>query len=515
MTPRETLRVQTGVNAALWLALAVLLDHTASAVGVRFDLTQDRRHTLSHVAQETVATLPRTVTATAFFTRDLDPPYHTHKATTLALLDELAAASHGQFVVRVVDPEGAGADEARARAVVPVEFRLATADRAERKSVYLGLALSAGEREAVITPITSLDTLEYDVVRAVRKLVADEKDQQTVGWYTGDGAPDLLRARDESALGQLRASFASEHALVGVTLGADEAVPDEVDALIVAGPVRPLSERAIYQLDQFVLRGGALGLFITTARPDLEALAVTPADGGLIELAAHLGVRVEPGLVVDRKQRDVLTVPVAAGKRKVMVPVEHPLMPIATDLSQQSPIQRGVQRLTVPFAAPLSLVAPLPPGVEGLVLARSSPTSAAATGLTSLRPDALDKPLPGERPGPFPLAVALNGTWTSMFASRPVPGDGNGQVFEGAESRVIVVGSSDFVANEPAWVVNAVDWLLADQALTEIRARDQAAPALAPMDAPTRMRWKVGMTSIPLLLVGLLGALSAARTRRP
>lgn len=515
MTPREARLLRTAVNASLWVVLAGLVDHAASTVGTRFDLTEDRRHTLANVSRQTVADLPRTVTATVYITPDLDPPYHTHRATTLALLDDLAAASHGDFVVRVVDPEGAGADEARARGVAPVEFRFATADRAERKSVYLGLALSAGEREAVITPVTSLDTLEYDVIRAVRQLIADEKDRQTIGWYTGDGAPDLLRARDESALGQLRSSFKAEHEVVSVALGGDLGVPEAVDALIVAGPVRPLSERAIYQLDQFVLRGGALGLFITTARPDLDALEVNPADGGLIELTAHLGVRVEAGLVVDRKQRDVLTVPVAAGARKVMVPVEHPLMPITTDLSQQSPIQRGVQRLTVPFAAPLSLVDPLPPGVEGLVLARSSPASAAVTGITSLRPDALEKRLPGERPGPFPLAVALNGTWNTMFANRPVPGDGKGQVFDGAESRVIVVGSSDFVANEPAWVVNAVDWLLADQALTEIRARDQAPPALDPMDASTRTRWKVGMTAVPMLLVGLLAATAAARRSRP
>lgn len=514
MTRRETLLLRTAVNAGLVVVVAGLVDHTASAVGARFDLTEDRRHTLSPVSRATVANLPRSVTATAYFTPELDPPYHTHKAATLALLDELAAASRGAFVVRVVEPEDAGADEARARGIAPVEFRLATESRAERKAVYLGIALSAGEREAVITPVTSLDTLEYDVVHATRQLVADEDDQKTVGWYTGDGAPDLLRARDDSALGQLRASLAAEHEVVGVTLGGDLGVPDAVDALIVAGPVRPLSERAQYQLDQFVLRGGALGLFVTTARPDLETLSINPADSGLLALAAHLGARIEPGLVLDRRQRDVLTVPVAAGKRKVMVPVEHPLMPIATELSQESPIQRGVQRLTVPFAAPLSLVDPLPPGVEGLVLAWSSPASSAATGLTDLRPDTFDKPLPGERPGPFPLIVALNGTWKTMFADRPVPGDGQGQVFEGAESRLIVVGSSDFVANEPAWVLNAADWLLADPVLTQIRARHQGPPSLAPMEAATRTRWKLGMTAAPLLLIGLLAGAAALRRAR-
>ena len=75
------------------------------------------------------------------------------------------------------------------------------------------------------------------------------------------------------------------------------------------------------------------------------------------------------------------------------------------------------------------------------------------------------------------------------------------------------MGSSDFVANEPTWVLNAVDWLLADPALTQIRARRQGPPSLDPMDAPARTRWKIGMTAAPALLIGLLAGAAALRRR--
>ena len=51
--------------------------------------------------------------------------------------------------------------------------------------------------------------------------------------------------------------------LVGVSLDG-HSIPNRVDVLVMLGPSKPLNDRALYTLDQFLVRGGTLLLFSTT-----------------------------------------------------------------------------------------------------------------------------------------------------------------------------------------------------------------------------------------------------------
>lgn len=522
MSVRTDMLGHVWARAGLAIALVIVANHAASALFARFDLTGDRRYTLSDASIASVDHLDRPLVATIYVTGDLAAPYHHHQQAIAELMDELRAHAHGQLDVRIVDPVGADADTAKARGVLPVEYRFADTERRERRQVYLGVVLSYGDREEAIAPIDTLDTLEYDVVRSIRRLTAGKDDRRTVGWVQGNGAPDALRAKDGSPLAGLRDQLAAEYDVVGVRLGGDQGVPDAVNALIVVGGAVAWPPRAVYQLDQFIARGGAVDLFVTTARPDVDQMRVIAASSGLLPLIGSLGVRVDPGLVLDRAHADVLPLPVAAGSRTQRVPFQHPLMPITSDLAPDSPIHRGLQRVTAPFAAPLA-IAEVPAGVDARVLIQSMPSSTAAPIPPSLRPDAVGKPSPDERPGPFPLAVSLSGSFRSLFADQPIPpspidggppDDPTSKITDGADARVIVVGSSDFVANNPAWVVNSVDWLLADPALAGIRARGLGPPTFEPIATGDARRWKFGMTGLPLLGIALIGAWTSRRGRR-
>ena len=61
----------------------------------------------------------------------------------------------------------------------------------EEKQVYLGVAFVHGDRQQVVNPIQTLETLEYELVRAVHVLTVEKEDEKVVALLQGNGEPDL------------------------------------------------------------------------------------------------------------------------------------------------------------------------------------------------------------------------------------------------------------------------------------------------------------------------------------
>jgi ABC-type uncharacterized transport system involved in gliding motility auxiliary subunit len=321
--------------------------------------------------------------------------------------------------------------------------------------------------------------------------------------------------------------LARRYALRPVQLGGTGGVPQDVRALLVVGPQRTWSDRALYQLDQFVMRGGAAGLFLTNTRPDMQTLRTARVSGGLEPLVGQYGVKVSRDLVVDRVQNGLMRFPVRSGAATGTREINYPLLPRATDLDRASPMLRGIEELLFPFAASLALPETLPAGVEARVLARTAPSAGAVDSVPSANPNDLREVLPDERRGPFPLLVAVTGPQRSVFETRGVPQadpeapstnetdpSDPARIAEGANTRLVVGGSADFVANNPAFMLNLVDWLVQDEALIGIRGKKAQLSPLAPTTSGEQTAWKLGAMLTGPLLLGGLGLARAQRLRR-
>ena len=73
--------------------------------------------------------------------------------------------------------------------------------------MYLGVALTYGERRAAIEALPSIQRMEGDLVRAIHTLVAAPDDTQTVGWWLGHGEPDPTTAPAGSPLRTLQSTL--------------------------------------------------------------------------------------------------------------------------------------------------------------------------------------------------------------------------------------------------------------------------------------------------------------------
>lgn len=528
MDARKNLLANVWLQLGLVVVILALGNLLAARHFARLDVTRDRLHSLDQASKAIAARLDRPLIVKAYFTRGLQAPYNNHEQLVRDKLEELQAYAGGKLQVTVVDP-ATDADlvkEAQKYGLAQLEYTVREADRSELRKIWMGAVLLYGDKQEVLPSITDLSTLEYDLASAIHRLQQKAEDRPVVAYAVGHGQPELARA--EGPLRTIVEGIARKATVRPLALGGAGTIPEEVDALLVIGPQKALPDRALYQIDQFVMRGGPVAFFVTNTRPDLRTYRPMRVTSGLEPLIGHYGVRVNRDVVIDRVQNGMMRFPVRVGRAQGYREINYPLLPRVTDLSRSSVLVSGLDGLLFPFTATLSVAESLPVGVRAEVLARTSASSGAVPALKTVDPTQFADVLPDEKRGPFPVLVSLTGAQRSFFETRPVPapqedapsvsGEESPEeaplTVEGAPTRLVVAGSSDFVANNPAFMLNLVDWLVQDESLIGIRSKIAALPSLGATTPSERAGWKAFVLLAGPLALFAFGLARQAMHRR-
>jgi len=526
---RHALHLNRWFQMGLVLLIVVCINLLSAKHFIRADITQDRIHSLDPATISLVQDLERPLIVKVFFTQDLEAEYADHERVLTDKLEELRAYSRGRMEISVRDPTGyiELEEEAQRFGVQRIQFQYREEDRLEVRPVYMGASFVYGDRQEVMPAITRTDTLEYELATTLRKLIKNPE-LPVVGFATSFGEVNPLQG-NTAPLKAILDRLGDRFQLVPVTLGGPGSVPEALDALIIIGPQQTYTERALYQIDQFVMRGGALAVFVANHKPDLRSMRVTPVYSGMEGLLGHYGVQVNRDLIVDRKQNGKIRLPVKRGNSVVSMPVNYPLIPSLTDLSEEHPVVRDLKEMLAPFSSSLQIIDPLPAGLSAEILASSSDASGRVKGIVSADPNAYRVTAPGEETGNWPVAIAVTGAFDSVFADRPIPpapaetitaedvaiDDPASKIKDGASTRLVVIGSAEMVANNATFVANLSDWLVQDTDLIRIRSRSLQLPRLErPNTAQIHLLKAFNALAPSLLLLGVGGALFLRRKRQ-
>ena len=267
-TSKYSLRLsRLGGSLGGLVILAVILVAVNVIVGtlnLRQDLTQEKLFTLSDGTRHVLQKLDRTVTLKFFFTSsaaEIPVPLKSFAREVQELLHEYELASAGRIAVEVYDPkpDSDAEDWAQRYGVTGEPLGLSGV------SLYLGLAGVCGDQQAAIPMLDPRNeqTLEYSITRMIYRLGAPQK--PVVGILSPlpvMGMPALPFMMPGQPRPEPRPAWAAFQALRDdytvreVPLTAESIDPD-IDALVIVHP-KNLSDRALYAIDQFVLRGGRL-----------------------------------------------------------------------------------------------------------------------------------------------------------------------------------------------------------------------------------------------------------------
>jgi len=293
--------------AAGGLGLAVVLLFALNVIGgrvlgrARVDLTQGHIYTLSSGTREILGGLTEPVTVRLFLSRKLAtrlPGLSSYTTRALELLDEYRRIAGGKLDVRVIDPEPFSEDEDRA-----VGYGLQGIPLGDNENTfYFGVVASGPTGEEATIPFVSPDReqfMEYDLTRLIYQ-VAHPK-QRVVGLLSSidmsgartpaefPGAPrhPWVVLDQMSQLFEVRTLDRNVHE-----------IPADMKVLMVVHP-RGLDDRTLYAIDQFVLRGGRLLLFVD---PLAEGGSLGPLAGSRSQFDRLLkawGVDLAPRVAAD------------------------------------------------------------------------------------------------------------------------------------------------------------------------------------------------------------------------
>ena len=228
----------------------------------------------------------------------------------------------------------------------------------------------------------------------------------------------------EAELSNLFQLVSAEYTYRGLLLE-DRLVPEGVRSMLVVGPQEPLNEWALFQIDQFLLRGGSLMLFL-----DSHNIFVSqgsgfggggafhlPRETGLEAMLEHYGIRLKQSYVLD-EQAFVQRQPSSRGGYVESEIYFAPLLKEA-EIDQEVSFLTNLEELIMLNISPLELASEsLQEGVSYTEALRTSSTAWEMEG----RIDLMGAQPPGEDVRTsFPLAYLAEGTFTSYFAEREIP----------------------------------------------------------------------------------------------
>lgn len=296
-----------GLAALAVLFLGIVMLSNALLRGLRVDLTQNKLYTLTPGTQQVLAELKEPVNLYFYFSRDAaakqSPLLLPYAARVREFLEEIAARSAGNVRLRVVDPQPFSEDEDRAG-----QFGLQSAPAGAGDALYFGLAgTNSTDGRSVIPSFQSEreEFLEYDVAKLIHELGTPKK--PVVGLMSSIGMQgqfDPMSGRMSDpwpVVAQLQQLFTVR----SLTADADH-IDKDVDVLMVVHP-KLLPTKTLYAIDQFVLRGGRMLLFVdpnagadAAAQDPSNPLAAAAAghSSTLEPLLSTWGVKYDPGQVV-------------------------------------------------------------------------------------------------------------------------------------------------------------------------------------------------------------------------
>ena len=227
-----------------------------------------------------------------------------------------------------------------------------------------------------------------------------------------------------------RSLISQNYSLKQINLEA-ESIPDNLKSMVIARPTLPFSDYELFQIDQFLMKGKNLVLFLdrfTELRPGNQQggniggqqPVYVPLDTGLEKLLDHYGIRIKKSYIMDENCfRQTLPAQLGGGERSIY------FAPIIKSwfINKELDFMKSIKGMIAIKVSPLELDTErlTANGLKAEQLIASSEKSWEMSGRITLNPMFIQPPSSEEDMQSKPLAYILAGEFPSYFTGRPVP----------------------------------------------------------------------------------------------
>lgn len=413
------------------------------------DLTEDDVNTLSPELLAALKQLPETVSATAFFSSQMD----TQSADQL--LSNIKASSNGKFVYDFINPD--------LDPQAPMEAGI-TGDGK--------ILLQMGEQQEIVAFAS-----EDEMLRGFLRLL--NPDSSAIYFLTGHGERDAEQSSDTSMTRALSTLETKNYTVKPLNLLVDNAIPEDASTIVIAGPLKPVSENEVKLLKDFLAGGGSL---IVMEDPSVLTEFGDDKDPLAEMLAQDWGIIFNNDIVIDLNSPQPTTAAAA------YYDAAHPVTVNMNNLVAFFPFTRS---LTISGSAADVIVTPI---------VQTNERSWGETNFDSLSQGGQVQLDENEVQGPLTLAVAAENSTTG--------------------GRVVVFGTSALAVDQifdsygnGDMFVNSVDWSAQQEDLASITPKNTTERMFNP---PSSIHWILILLSAIFIIPGLvvLGGITTWLGRR-
>ena len=536
------------------IAIVILLNIIGNYVFYRFDLTAEKRYSLSPATKKLLKELDDVVYFKVYLEGEFPAGFKRLRSETKEMLDEFRAYAGENIQYTFINPsqnedirKNTEVYEQLYKAgLLPTSLQVKTENGEQNQIIFPGALVSyhqnnfplqllktqvaMGEEEVLNA---SIENLEFEFASTIMKLTTKVKDKIAIveghGELEGKKLEDIIKALEEYYVVERVRLNNQLFALRGFK------------AAIIAKPDSAFDEKDKYVLDQFIMKGGKTLWLIDPVMASMDSLTKNNVTLGLAnpinidDILFKYGVRLNTNLVLDAQSAPI---PVLAGYQGNQPQYKYYpwiYFPVAFPFNDH-PIVKNLNAVKFEFASGIDTLNNK--AIKKTILLASSQYSRSIN-----TPARIDLSILKKDPNPkefyrknIPLAVLLEGEFESVFKNRLVPTVADAEEFafksNGKKTAMIVISDGDVIRNQVQsstgkvyplgydrytqqqfgnknFIMNCMNYLLDDSGLIAVRTRDIQIRLLdKTIVQESKLKWQLICILSPILMIILYGIFS-------
>jgi len=573
---RKNLKKNQIITFLVTVVIVVLVNVIGSFVFTRFDLTSEKRYTLSPTTKEILGNLNDYVYFKVYLEGDFPAGFKKLRRETKEMLDEFRAYSKYIDYEFINPSESSDPSERNETYKIlyqsglnPTDLNVRNADGSTKEMIIWPGALVSyrNDTEIAIDLLesqmgqsdeealnASMQNLEFRLIDAVKKATRLQKPNiafiQGHGELSGADIYDITQTLSQNYnVGYVEIDGKID-ALMHRTQN-EENVKAFVsyDAIVIAKPTQPFDERDKFLIDQYIMHGGKVLWLVEPVFATMDSLQNQEStigleqDLNLDDMLFRYGVRLNRNLLLDMT---CAALPIRTGQVAGQAQLEFfrwfyfPLLQAASN----HPIVRNMNAIRADFVSSIDATTSAM-GIDQIPLLKTSDYTKVSgapvfISLSMLRqtPDKRMFPSKGQN-----VAYLLKGSFPSLYANRipqEIVDSEEMKFMEDSEpTAMIVIGDGDIIRNQidikrktplplgfdqytgntyanKEFIENCISYLVDGEGLIDIRSRELKIRLLDTAKiAQERTKWQLINTLIPIALIIALGFIMAwARKRK-
>jgi gliding-associated putative ABC transporter substrate-binding component GldG len=529
-------------------AAVILFNIIGNSVFKRFDLTKDKRYTLSKTTKDIVDSVDTPLIIDVFLEGNLPSDFKLLQTETKQLIEEfqtinslvkvnyidpLADETNRENIVRELTKTGlepyVNSKKLNGKITQELLFPWGFASYKER-TVKIPLFKKSVTEDLQTQIANSIQLLEYNFADAFNQLTKEKS--KTIAVLKGNG-----QLNDINIAGFIQ-TIKPYYNLAQFTLDSVATNPQSTlnkiksyDLIISAKPTEAFTENEKLVLDQYTMSGGnslwlseAIFMDKDSLYNDSGASVSLSKELNLKDFFFQYGARINQNLVKDLYSAPI-PLAIGEGNNTQFQPVQWQYSPLATS-NNKHPISNNVDLVKFDFASQIDT---LKNNIRKTILLQSSERTKLEGPLKSISLASVTQKPDEENynQGKQTLAVLLEGEFKSVYKNRILPFEIESFIDNGQQSKMLIISDGDVIKNQVSrgrplqlgfermsgrtfgnkeFLLNAVNYLLDDTGLINIRAKSIEVAFLDSEKVEEQKTiWQLINIALPLLLLGIFG----------